>query len=69
MSRTGVEAEGGYILAVVGYASALAASEVEVVENVGWIDMVFGTIVEVAVLRISRVAQRYKHGAHSHTAP
>lgn len=69
MSRTGVEAEGSYILAVVGNASALAAGEVEVVEDVGWIDMVLGTIVEVAVLRISRVAQRYKYGARSHAAP
>lgn len=69
MSRTGVEAEGGDILAVVGYASALAAGEVEVIEDVGGIDMILGTIVEVAVLRISRVAQRYKHGASNHAAP
>lgn len=69
MSRTGIEAERGYILAVVGYASALAAGEVEVVEDVGGIDMILGTIVEVAVLRISRIAQRYKHGARSHSAP
>ena len=69
MSRTRVEAEGSYILAVVGYATALAAGEVEVVEDVGWIDMVLGTIVEIAVLRISRIAQRYDDGAHSHATP
>ena len=42
------------------------AGEVEVIEDIGWVDVVLGTIVEVAVLRISHIAQCYEHCAHSH---